>query len=288
MSSERKDARDLLAFYLDAGADALLGEEPVDRMADEVPSSPPPAGGRPDSEAVRVGGSTQRAPLQNGPTLDRLRRSNPPPAGEGKALATPDAAIMAARSAARTAASLDDLRKLLENFEGCSLRNTATQLVFADGNPEGRVMFVGEAPGHEEDISGRPFVGRSGKLLDRMIEAIGLDRSKVYIANVVPWRPPGNRTPTPQETAICLPFIRRQIELADPDILVCLGGPSMQTLLGTKDGITRMRGRWFPFDTGTREIRAMATFHPAFLLRSPLQKRLSWRDFLAIKKALAG
>jgi DNA polymerase len=203
-------------------------------------------------------------------------------------LASPDAAMMAAREAARTAANLDDLRKLLESFEGCSLRNTATQLVFADGNPEGRVMFVGEAPGHEEDISGRPFVGRSGKLLDRMIEAIGLDRSKVYIANVVPWRPPGNRTPTPQETAICLPFVRRQIELADPDILVCLGGPSMQTLLGTKDGITRMRGRWFPFDTGTREIRAMATFHPAFLLRSPLQKRLSWRDFLTIKKALAG
>ena len=147
--------------------------------------------------------------------------------------------MMAAREAARTAANLDDLRKLLESFEGCALRNTATQLVFADGNPEGRVMFVGEAPGHEEDISGRPFVGRSGKLLDRMIEAIGLDRTKVYIANVVPWRPPGNRTPTPQETAICLPFIRRQIELANPDILVCLGGPSMQTLLGTKDGITR-------------------------------------------------
>jgi uracil-DNA glycosylase family 4 len=149
-------------------------------------------------------------------------------------------------------------------------------------------MFVGEAPGHEEDISGRPFVGRSGKLLDLMMEAIGLDRTKVYIANVVPWRPPGNRTPTPQETAICLPFIRRQIELANPDILVCLGGPSMQTLLGTKDGITRMRGRWLPFDTGTREIKAIATFHPAFLLRSPLQKRFSWRDFLAIKKALAG
>jgi uracil-DNA glycosylase family 4 len=287
MSSERKDARDLLAFYVDAGADALLGEEAVDRMADEVAASPAPAGERPDSEAVRVGASHQRTPLQNGPTPDRLQRPGPPPAGEGKALATPDAAIMAAREAARTAANLDDLRKLLESFEGCALRNTATQLAFADGNPEGRVMFVGEAPGHEEDISGRPFVGRSGKLLDRMIEAIGLDRTKVYIANVVPWRPPGNRTPTPQETAICLPFIRRQIELANPDILVCLGGPSMQTLLGTKDGITRMRGRWFPFDTGTREIKAMATFHPAFLLRSPLQKRFSWRDFLAIKKALA-
>ena len=297
MSSERKDARDLLAFYVDAGADALVGEEAIDRMADEV--SPPPAGGRPGSEAVRVGASNQRTVSGHSPTPDRrslppggaerrpVGRSGPPPAGEGKALATPDAAMMAAREAARTAANLDDLRKLLENFEGCALRNTATQLVFADGNPEGRVMFVGEAPGHEEDISGRPFVGRSGKLLDRMIEAIGLDRTKVYIANVVPWRPPGNRTPTPQETAICLPFIRRQIELANPDILVCLGGPSMQTLLGTKDGITRVRGRWFPFDTGTREIRAMATFHPAFLLRSPLQKRLSWRDFLAIKKALA-
>jgi uracil-DNA glycosylase family 4 len=290
MSSERKDARDLLAFYLDAGADALLGEEALDRMADEVPSSPPPAGGRPDGETVRVGGSTQRTASGHSPTPDRLQRSDPPPAGEGRVLAAPaapDTAIMAAREAARTAPNLDELRKLLESFEGCSLRNTATQLVFADGNPEGRVMFVGEAPGHDEDISGRPFVGRSGKLLDRMIEAIGLDRTKVYIANVVPWRPPGNRTPTPQETSICLPFIRRQIELADPDVLVCLGGPSMQTLLGTKDGITRMRGRWFPFDTGTREIRAMATFHPAFLLRSPLQKRLSWRDFLAIKKALA-
>ena len=286
MSSNRKDARDLLAFYVEAGADALLGEEAIDRMADEMPSSPPPAGGRPDGEAVRVGASTQRTVSGHGP--DRLQRSGPPPAGEGKALATPDAAMMAAREAARTAANLDDLRKLLENFEGCALRNTATQLVFADGNPEGRVMFVGEAPGHEEDISGRPFVGRSGKLLDRMMEAIGLDRTKVYIANVVPWRPPGNRTPTPQETSTCLPFIRRQIELANPDILVCLGGPSMQTLLGTKDGITRMRGRWFPFDTGTREIRAMATFHPAFLLRSPLQKRFAWRDFLALKKALAG
>ena len=120
-----------------------------------------------------------------------------------------------------------------------------------------------------------------------MMGAIGLDRSSVYIANVVPWRPPGNRTPTPQETATCLPFIRRQIELANPDILVCLGQPSTQTLLGTREGITRTRGRWFKFDTGTREIRAIATLHPAYLLRQPLQKRLAWRDFLAIKKALA-
>jgi DNA polymerase len=175
----------------------------------------------------------------------------------------------------------------LEAFEGCALKHTATRLVFADGNPQAKIMFVGEAPGRDEDIEGLPFVGRSGKLLDRMIATIGLDRSKAYIANVIPWRPPGNRTPTPQETAICLPFIRRQIELADPDIVVCLGGPAMQTLLGIKDGITRSRGRWFPYDTGSREIKALATFHPAFLLRSPLQKRFAWRDFLALKKALA-
>jgi uracil-DNA glycosylase family 4 len=261
------EARDLLAFYIEAGADALVGEEPVDRMADEAPP-PPPVASRPAPPAQ----------IRNEPSRELF---------QAKAPASPDTAVMAAREAAKTAATLDDLRALLDNFEGCSLRNTATQLVFADGNPQGRVMFVGEAPGYEEDISGKPFVGRSGKLLDLMMEAIGLDRTTAYIANVVPWRPPGNRTPTPQETAICLPFIRRQIELANPDILVSLGGPSAQTLLSIKEGITRTRGRWFPYDTGTREIRALATFHPAFLLRSPLQKRLAWRDFLAIKKALA-
>jgi DNA polymerase len=194
---------------------------------------------------------------------------------------------MSARAAAKSAESLDTLRALLETFEGCMLRTTATQLVFADGSPKGRVMFVGEAPGRDEDIAGLPFVGRSGKLLDLMMQAIGLDRTQVYIANIVPWRPPGNRTPTPHESAICLPFLLRQIELADPDILVCLGQPSTQTLLGTKEGITRTRGRWFKFDTGRREIRALPTYHPAFLLRSPLQKRLAWRDFLSLKKALA-
>jgi DNA polymerase len=268
MLPERDNARDILSFYLEAGVDALLGEEPIDRMADEVP---PPA--------VIPQPAAAPAPLPR-KEPDRMFVQPAPPA-------SPDAAVMAAREAAKTAASLEDLRALLDKFEGCSLRNTATQLAFADGNPQARVMFVGEAPGYEEDISGRPFIGRSGKLLDQMLHAIGLDRTTAYIANVVPWRPPGNRTPTPQETAICLPFIRRQIELANPDILVCLGGPSAQTLLSIKEGITRSRGRWFPYDTGTREIRALPTFHPAFLLRSPLQKRLAWRDFLAIKKALA-
>jgi uracil-DNA glycosylase family 4 len=256
-------ARALIDFYLEAGVDALLGEQPVDRFA---AAEPQPAPARaPQATAL---------PLD----LESKGRAAPPAADE---------AALSAREAAKSAKSLDELRAILERFDGCALKATATKLVFADGNPEARVMFVGEAPGRDEDIEGLPFVGRSGKLLDRMLAAIGLDRTSVYIANIVPWRPPGNRTPTPQEQQTCLPFIRRQIELADPDVLVCLGGPSAQALLGIKDGITKTRGRWFTFDTGKREIRAIATFHPAFLLRSPLQKRFAWRDFLAIKKALA-
>ncbi len=283
-----KDARELLVFYLEAGVDALIGEEPIDRMAEAPPPERQAA-----PAAVRVASEGVAGQGLRGSSADRLRRLDPPLAAEetmrapASAPAPPEAAVMAAREAARTAQTLDELRALLEAFQGCALRATATQLVFADGTAGSRVMFVGEAPGYDEDISGRPFVGRSGKLLDLMMTAIGLDRSSAYIANVVPWRPPGNRTPTPQETAICLPFIRRQIELANPDFLVCLGGPAMQTLLAIKEGITRARGRWYPYDTGTREIRAMATFHPAFLLRSPLQKRFAWRDFLALKKAMA-
>jgi DNA polymerase len=261
-----KPARDLLDFYMEAGADALLGERPVDRFAPEAAASPPRA-----SQPVST--------LPEPETKSRAAHAPAPIA--------PDEAAMAARAAVKSAESLEELRAILDKFDGCALKATATQMVFADGNPQARVMFVGEAPGADEDREGLPFVGRSGKLLDLMLKAIGFDRTKVYIANIVPWRPPGNRTPTPQESAICLPFIRRQIELVDPDILVCLGGPSAQTLLGIKEGITKTRGRWYTFDTGKREIRAMPTFHPAFLLRSPLQKRFAWRDFLSIKKALA-
>ncbi len=193
---------------------------------------------------------------------------------------------MEARELAGDAQSLNELRAMLEKFDGCGLKNTATNLVFADGNPDGRVMFVGEAPGREEDRLGLPFVGRSGQLLDRMLAAIGLDRTAVYIANAVPWRPPGNRTPTPEETEICRPFIERQITLADPDILVPLGSPSAKMLLNTNAGITRIRGQWREYETGKRTIRAMATLHPAYLLRQPLQKRLAWRDLLKLKSAL--
>ncbi|HXD46084.1 MAG TPA: uracil-DNA glycosylase [Pseudolabrys sp.] len=264
MPTEPTTARALLDFYLEAGADALVGEEPVDRFAEPAPA-------RPAVPAAPKSAAPQR-PMVAAPAL---------------APAVPEAAAMEAREAAKSAATLAELRAILERFDGCALKASATQLVFADGNPEARLMLVGEAPGRDEDIEGLPFIGRSGKLLDRMLAAIGLDRNSVYIANVVPWHPPGNRTPTPQETQICLPFIKRQIELANPDVLVCLGGPSSQTLLG-QSGITKIRGRWFPFHTGARDIRAMPTFHPAFLLRSPLQKRFAWRDFLAIKKALSG
>jgi DNA polymerase len=147
-------------------------------------------------------------------------------------------------------------------------------------------MLVGEAPGREEDLQGLPFVGRSGQLLDLMLKAIGLTRKDVYIANVVPWRPPGNRTPTPQETAVCRPFIQRQIELSAPDFLICLGGAAAKELMQTNEGILRLRGQWRSFPLGERTIRAMATLHPAYLLRQPLQKRLAWRDFLAIREAL--
>ncbi|MGH6767637.1 MAG: uracil-DNA glycosylase [Xanthobacteraceae bacterium] len=272
-SVREKAARELLAFYQEAGVDTPIGETPIDRFAGPAPVAPanaPPAMHR-------------EAPATAQASLLPADRAVPK---AGVVAPSPEAAVMAAREAATHAASLDDLRAILEGFEGCGLRKTASRLCFARGNPQARVMFVGEAPGYEEDKAGLPFVGKSGRLLDLMMGAIGLDEGSVYIANIVPWRPPGNRTPTPQESAICLPFLRRQIELANPDLLICLGNPSAQAVLGTREGITRIRGRWMKFDTGTREINAMPTYHPAFLLRSPLQKRFSWRDFLAIKKAL--
>ena len=295
MNADPADLRAILAFYVEAGVDAVLQEEPVDRFAGDArpavrpePEASPAPDQAPRSAADASGKARPPALLAGGGGANLSRAAPAPAQPVADAPPSADAAIMAARELAKSAASLDDLRALLDRFEGCGLRKTAKQLVFAAGNPQARVMFVGEAPGRDEDLEGLPFVGRSGQLLDRIMAAVGLDRSNAYIANVIPWRPPGNRTPTPQETQTCLPFTLRQIELADPDILVCLGGPSAQTLLGIKDGIRRSRGRWHAYHTGTREIRAMPTFHPAYLLRTPIEKRFVWRDFLAIKKALAG
>ena len=289
MTPERaKAARDLLAFYMEAGVDAVIGEEPANWFAErDAATQLAQAEGRPATEpAKRMAPSAERPsaalarPGGGAKVASDAATLTPPP--------SPEVAMVAARDAAKTADSLERLQAILGQFDGCALKNTATQLVFADGNPQARLMFVGEAPGRDEDLAGLPFVGRSGQLLDRMLAAIGLDRGSAYIANIVPWRPPGNRKPTPQEAAICLPFLQRQIALVDPDVLVCLGDSAAQTLLAFREGITRSRGRWVEYDTGTRVIRAMATFHPAYLLRTPLSKRLAWRDFLAIKKALGG
>lgn len=265
MTPERAPtARELLAFYLEAGVDCALSDEPVNRLSEETAIEEPPA-----------------------PKPALFRTANPTPARVlAEPAPAPEVAITSAREIAPTAASLEELRTLLDRFDGCALKATATRLVFADGNPQAKIMFVGEAPGRDEDLEGLPFVGRSGKLLDLMMAAVGLDRTSVYIANIIPWRPPGNRDPSPQETQICLPFIRRQIELVDPDVLVCLGKPSSQAVLDLKDGIMKTRGKWFDYDTGKRKIRAMATFHPAYLLRQPIYKRLAWQDFRAVKKAL--
>lgn len=256
----RDEILDLLAWHAEAGADALLDETAIDRLT-AAPAAP-------RAEAMA------RAPAVSPPPTPA------PPFQEG------EAAVHAAREQAARAATLEELRDALARFEGCGLKRTAKSLVFADGNPEARVMLVGEAPGRDEDLQGLPFVGRSGQLLDAMLAAVGLTRQEVYISNILPWRPPGNRTPTPLEAQLCLPFIRRHIALADPDILVLLGGVAAKQLLDTTQGIMKLRGNWTAYDTGSREIRALATLHPAYLLRTPTHKRLAWRDLLALKRAL--
>jgi DNA polymerase len=269
----------LLDFHVGAGADLALDETPHDRFAEAVAAQAAAA-------TPQLRPQSRDLPPQRMPSGDSPPAPLAAPAAFAGAGESAEESAFKARSLAGQARTLDELKALLETFDGCALRRTAKSLVFADGSPGARVMLVGEAPGGDEDRIGKPFVGRSGQLLDRMLAAIGLDRTQVYIANIVPWRPPGNRTPTTQEAAICRPFIERQIALCDPDVLVCLGGPSTQALLGVKDGILRTRGRWFDYDTGSRTIKALATLHPAYLLRQPSQKRLAWRDFKALRLAL--
>ncbi|MCR4267460.1 uracil-DNA glycosylase family protein [Nitratireductor sp. ZSWI3] len=265
--------RELLTFYADAGVDEPLSETPANRF-----------------EETRIEAERRK---ESRPGADRT------PAPAAKAQASPRAAPSAvvpddaqaarAREIARGAETLEALREQLTAFDGCNLKTTAKNTVFADGNPAAPVMFVGEAPGRDEDIQGLPFVGRSGQLLDRMLTAIGLDRSSAYISNVIPWRPPGNRDPSPLETEICRPFIERHIELVAPKVLVTLGNPSTKLLLNTQTGIMRMRGNWAVHRTPSGlEIPTMPTLHPAYLLRNPAHKKLAWRDFLAIKLKLEG
>ena len=268
------EAAEALRWWIRSGVTEALDEEPHDRFADSLG---PSEDGRSASNAPEPVSRPSLPALEARPLRQNDIRASMPP----------DAAETSARALAQSARDLETLRSIMADFDGCPLKRTATQLVFADGVPGSRVMFVGEAPGAEEDRLGRPFVGRAGQLLDRMLGAIGLDRGQVYVANVVPWRPPGNRTPTPQETQVCLPFMERQIELADPEILVCLGASALRTLLGVETGIKRARGSWFAYRRGSgREVRAFATYHPAYLLRQPAEKRLAWADLRALASAL--
>ncbi|MBX3531679.1 MAG: uracil-DNA glycosylase [Rhizobiaceae bacterium] len=266
---------ELLRFYAEAGYDEAMEEQPVDRFAEAQAAAP------------------QRAATPTHPAAAERRPTPAVPSGAAAtipAAAVPDGEqAQRARALARQANTLEELREIVAAFDGCNLKFTAKSTVFADGMPGADLMLVGEAPGSEEDRAGLPFVGRSGQLLDRILAAIGRERATgAYIANVVPWRPPGNRDPSPLETEICRPFIERQIELAAPKVIVTLGNPSTKLLLKTQTGIMRMRGNWQTFVSPSGvQIPAMPTLHPAYLLRNPAHKKLAWRDFLEVKAKLA-
>jgi uracil-DNA glycosylase family 4 len=231
-----------------------------------------------------------RAPMRAAPTteLRSAPKIEPAPPRPAFAATPPDAAGLAARTVAGEARSLDELEAALRAFDGCGLKATAKSLCFYRGAPQARLMIVGEAPGREEDLEGRPFVGRAGQLLDKMLAAINLKEQDVHITNVVYWRPPGNRTPTPQESQVCRPFLERQMELVGADVMLLLGGAAAKQIFATDDGIMRVRGKWREIPSGGRTIKTMATLHPAYLLRTPAAKRHAWRDLLAIQAALGG
>jgi DNA polymerase len=263
----------LLRWYVDAGVDEAILENPVNRYQLFGQAGGDTLSGRQSRHADQV---SPRSAAPAGPL--------PPASVDGMAVAPVESAFRAAQRAS----SIEELRGTLANFEQCPLRNTATNLVFGDGSASARIVFIGEAPGAEEDRRGIPFVGPSGRLLDRMLESIQLDRTRVFISNTIFWRPPGNRSPTSSEVATCMPFLERIIELIDPAVLVALGGPAASALLGQAESVGRLRGRWFNYQTPRlpRPIPITAIFHPAYLLRSPAQKRLAWRDLLAIKARL--
>ena len=269
---------EILHFYAEAGVDTPLVDTPVDRFS-QVDTK------RAQTQQATVATrSNAPSPASLKPPIDASASA---PSTLSKASVPDDAKIAMARQMAANATTLEELREQLAAFDGCNLKFTAKNLVFADGNPQAAIMFVGEAPGREEDLEGIPFIGRSGQLLDRMLAAIGLDRQSVYIANTIPWRPPGNRTPTPLETEICRPFFERQIELANPKLLVALGGPAAKALTNAPEGILRLRGNWKTHLTGSgNQIPVMPTLHPAYLLRNSAQKKFAWRDFLSVKLRL--
>ena len=276
MSASGEETLPALAWLVEAGADEAIGDTPVDRFvsrsaapARDAAAAPPPKASPPKPPPARPEGPRP---------LAQITPANVAP------LAT-DGFSSALEISARCN-SLPELKAALEAFDGSQLKKFAKNTVFADGNPASGVMFVGEAPGKDEDAAGLPFVGRAGKLLDRMLAAIDLDRSSAYIANVMPWRPPDNRNPDPGEVAMCIPFLRRHIELAQPRILILLGAVAARHVLGLNDGIMKIRGRWLEYRIGPRMIPVMPTLHPAYLLRQPAHKKLAWRDLQAVADKL--
>jgi uracil-DNA glycosylase family 4 len=303
----------LLRWYAEMGVDEAIGAEPVDRFAlaaqgsrasERVAPPPHPQGERGDQAAQAVrnspsplageGGAAPAAPGEGSPhasipTRPRTAADLPLPGGGRLG----EAAVDDAKACAAQCQSLEEIAAALARFDACPLKKTATYLVFADGNPLARLLVIGEAPGRDEDLAGKPFVGRSGQLLDRMLQAIGLARHDAdparaaLISNMIFWRPPGNRKPTEAETLMCLPFIERTIELANPRLLVLLGGTAAARLLRTTEGIMKLRGRRLDYrGPDGRNVPTIATLHPAYLLRTPAHKRLAWRDLLEIRKML--
>jgi DNA polymerase len=269
----------LLRWYVDQGVDEAIGEEPIDRFA----APPPPAAAAAVTPAV--------APAARAPAPLRAPSSSPPPPPalqRGPVPLESPQLVEDARALAESCTTLSELEAAIRGFEGCALKRTAKNTVFADGTPGAPVMIVGEAPGADEDRMGKPFVGVSGQLMDRMMGAIGLNRDGgFYVTNMLFWRPPGNRTPTTTEQGMCVAFTRRHIELARPKVLVLAGAVSVRAMLDTTEGITRLRGKWttYALADGT-SIPTMPTLHPAYLLRTPASKRQTWQDLLAIDKKL--
>jgi DNA polymerase len=246
-----------LRWLVEAGADEAIGEEPVNRFR-RPEAMPKPAA----------------APVPGAPSM----RPTPPPTPTDRT-----DSIGRAMEIAAACATLAELKSALEAFEGCALKQHASRTVFADGTAAHRILAIGEAPGKDEDAAGLPFVGRAGKLLDRMLAAIGLDRkTNVYITNVINWRPPANRDPSPEEVAACLPFLRRHIELVAPEIVLLFGAVAVRHVMGRSEGIMRVRGNWLEYHVGGRMVPVMPTLHPAYLLRRPAEKRLAWRDLQAV------
>lgn len=281
----------LLRWYADSGVDASIGEAPIDRFAMARSKTQ-------ESQAVTAGSESRGAAAASlAPVSVRGPEHLPAPAPALPAESPPApamplgtaAAAAKAQSLAASCHSLAELKAAIAAFDGLSLRATATNLVFADGNPDSGLMLVGEAPGAEEDRLGLPFVGASGQLLDRMLASIGRGRESAYITNIVNWRPPGNRKPQPQEIAISLPFVERHIELVQPKAVVLLGDTAARALLGKEIGISRLRGQWFELGLPRlgHKIPVIATYHPAFLLRTPAQKRQSWRDMRLARDRVA-